>query len=61
MITRCVAVSNSVFVRQRELRQDISNLQAEIEDIKLAQNNKINEIRDEVENGMKDEIYHALE
>lgn len=56
-----MAVSNSVFIQQGELRQDISNLQAEVEDIKLAQNNKINKIRDEVENGMKDEIYHALE
>ncbi|KAF9790612.1 hypothetical protein BJ322DRAFT_1037371 [Thelephora terrestris] len=44
-----------------ELRQDISTLQAEVEHTKLAQNNRIDEILDEVKNDTKDEIAKRLE
>jgi hypothetical protein len=50
-----------VFIRQGELRRDVSTLQAEVEHTKLAQNNMIDEILDEVKNDTKDEIAKRLE
>lgn len=60
-IIRCVAVPNIAYTRQGGLLQDIFQFQEEVKGIKLAQDTKIEELRDSVKNDLKKEIAEVLE
>ena len=47
-------------VQQEELLKDVSKLQAEVTDLKLAQNNEFEEIRNEIRNNTAEGITKML-
>ena len=56
VVPRCVAYANISCVRQRELSQEIAELDNEVKNIKLAQDNQIKAIKDGVKEDTKVEI-----